>query len=255
MKARMLGRNRGAPPRSALAFLMCLGLVAGCSQRGSTSLFVGAASSLVATLRAPARAFEEEHPGVRVELIGDSSSRLARQLEDGAPYDIFISARADLVRALHQAELVNQPATLAVTGLALADERVTPRGEAPTVRGLITHATAIGVADPSVPLGARTEQWLAASQDAAGLSSHVHALEANALAVERRLTAGEIDLAVLFTHQCASLPRRFRCLPIDAAPVLYRGAVNAQSTSPVLAAAFLSDLRDALPRRGVEVRP
>ncbi len=255
MKARMLGRSRGAPPRGVLASLMCLGLAAACSPRGSTVLFVGVASSFQSTLREPARAFEERHPGVRVEVIGDSSSRLARQLEDGAPYDIFISARADLVRALHRAEHVNQPATLAVTGLALAYERVAASSEAPTVHGLITDATAIGVADPSVPLGARTREWLAVSGNAAALASRVHSLEANALAVERRLTAGEIDLAIVFTQQCASLPRRFRCLPIDIEPVRYMGAVNAESASPRLAAAFLSDLRDALPDHAEEVRP
>ena len=64
--------------------------LAGCAAPGP-ELIVGAASSLEPSLRAFADAFEAEE-GVRVTLLPGASGTIARQIEEGAPIDVFASA-------------------------------------------------------------------------------------------------------------------------------------------------------------------
>jgi len=249
----MLRRRRGAPLRGVLVSLMSVGLVTGCEPSPTATLFVGAASSMQATLQTRARAFEDQHPDVRVEVIGDSSSRLARQLVDGAPYDIFVSARVDLSDELHQAGITSKPVVIAAAGLALAYEYDPRRPSARPLSSIISGATNIGIADPSVPLGHYTQRWLSASSDRSQVLQRVQSFEANALAVERRLTAGEVSVAVVYTQQCATLPRHLRCMPIDTTPILYTSALSRASSHPTLARAFLREIQENVPNsaRGI----
>ena len=52
---------------------------------------MGAASSLEPSLRAFAASFEED-TGTRVTLLPGASGTIARQIEEGAPIDVFVSA-------------------------------------------------------------------------------------------------------------------------------------------------------------------
>ena len=58
-----------------------------------------------------ARAFEKQHPGVKVELSSGSSGKLYAQIANGAPFDVFLSADAD------------RPTQLETKGLAVAGSR------------------------------------------------------------------------------------------------------------------------------------
>ena len=247
MPSRMLRRRRGVSPPGVLASLVSAGLMGGCAPAPSATLFVGAASSMQSTLEARGRAFEDSHPGVRVEIIGDSSSRLARQLIDGAPYDVFVSARVDLGEELHRSAITSEPVIITATGLALAYPQARRGDDQPRLPSLVAGATTIAVADPSVPLGQYTHRWLSASGETTEVLRRVRSFEASALAVARRLTAGEVDLAIVYTQQCASLPRRFHCLPVDTTPIFYVSAVNESSAHRELALEFVREVEAALP--------
>lgn len=89
-----------------IASLLLIGLVAGavgCS--GSTEagrqpgLHVAAASDLFEAMPELAAAFERRS-GVRVVPVLGSSGQLARQIEQGAPFDVFLSANEGYVRRL-----------------------------------------------------------------------------------------------------------------------------------------------------------
>ena len=74
----------------ALLAVAATAALAGCAAPGP-ELLVGAASSLEPSLRAFADAFEDEE-GVRVTLLPAASGTIARQIEEGAPIDVFASA-------------------------------------------------------------------------------------------------------------------------------------------------------------------
>ena len=81
--------RRSSAWRALLAVAATTAL-AGCAAPGP-GLVVGAASSLEPSLRAFAEAFEAE-TGVRVTLLPAASGTIARQIEEGAPIDVFASA-------------------------------------------------------------------------------------------------------------------------------------------------------------------
>ena len=67
---------------------------------GQTTLTVAAASDLT-DLEAPlASSFGKNHPGIEVRWVTASSAILAQQIQNGAPYDIFLSANAQYVDRL-----------------------------------------------------------------------------------------------------------------------------------------------------------
>lgn len=71
--------------------LLLLPLTA-CGDEAEQTLTVLAAASLTETFTDLAADFEEEHPGVDVELVFGSSTMLAEQAVDGAPGDVLATA-------------------------------------------------------------------------------------------------------------------------------------------------------------------
>ena len=78
------GARRAAPPAPADR--------AAARRRGQQTLTVLAAASLTGTFTELAEVFEDEHPGVEVELVFGSSTTLAEQAVDGAPGDVLATA-------------------------------------------------------------------------------------------------------------------------------------------------------------------
>lgn len=91
-----------------IALLLALMLAGGCAtpERGAEDVFVFAAASLAAPLEALRDSFEVENPGVRVHLNVASSATLARQIDAGAPFDVFFSADPQWVAYLRDRGLV-----------------------------------------------------------------------------------------------------------------------------------------------------
>ena len=72
--------------------LLLLPLTACGGDGDDQTLTVLAAASLTGTFTELAEAFEEEHPGVDVELVLGSSTTLAEQVVDGAPGEVLATA-------------------------------------------------------------------------------------------------------------------------------------------------------------------
>jgi molybdate transport system substrate-binding protein len=75
-----------------LAALVLLLPLAACGGGDDETLTVLAAASLTGTFTELAETFEDEHPGVEVELVFGSSTTLAEQAVDGAPGDVLATA-------------------------------------------------------------------------------------------------------------------------------------------------------------------
>jgi molybdate transport system substrate-binding protein len=79
-----------------LFIIFVIGL-AGCSEQDSQTMTISAASSLHPALTSLSTSFEKTHPGIDLELNFGSSGALDKQIERGAPVDVFLSADVRLV--------------------------------------------------------------------------------------------------------------------------------------------------------------
>jgi molybdate transport system substrate-binding protein len=109
-----LSRHPGIPKVLALA-LTLLALTSGglaaqavtgsSSAAGTVTVTVAAAANLATVADDLKSAFRQEHPGVKLEFVFGASGTLVTQIQNGAPYDLFMSADVD------------SPAKLATAGL------------------------------------------------------------------------------------------------------------------------------------------
>lgn len=90
-------------------------ILAGCggkSDSGSptarTELLVSAAASLTDSLNEIRILFEKEHPDIRLTYNFASSGTLQRQIEQGAPADLFLSAGEKQLKALVDKRLIDE---------------------------------------------------------------------------------------------------------------------------------------------------
>ena len=83
-----------------------------CGSESSEALNVAVASNFVAPAEALAKEFEATHE-IKVSIIPGSTGKLYAQIENGAPFDIFLAAD------------VRRPELLASSGLGIADSRFT----------------------------------------------------------------------------------------------------------------------------------
>jgi molybdate transport system substrate-binding protein len=92
-------------------------LLAGCAAPAAAQRppLVAAAADLQGALAEIADAFARE-PGQRVELVFGSSGTLARQVRDGAPFELFLSADEAFVEELAAAGLTRGAGTLYAAG-------------------------------------------------------------------------------------------------------------------------------------------
>lgn len=135
-----------------LVFLLPL-LVAGCSNEkpAPSSVSVAAAANLTAMLQAAGPVFEAK-TGIHPEFSFASTAQLAQQIENGAPFDVFLAADASHVAALDEKQLLaaGSRAVYAVGVLALW---IPPKSTA-AVSGVADLASAdvrtISIANPEL---------------------------------------------------------------------------------------------------------
>ncbi len=124
---------------------------------------VWAAASLREVAREIARAFEAAHAGARVALSFGASNVLARQIEAGAPADVFLSADEASVDALAAARLVRPRTRVVFASNQLVV--IEADGLAPPLRSPDDLARPglrrIALAAPQVPAGKYAREWLA----------------------------------------------------------------------------------------------
>lgn len=100
---------------NALGVASLLVSVAGCHAEAQKGPLVGAASDLSFALTEIAEAFQKA-TGQTVELVFGSSGTLTRQIRDGAPFELFLSADESFVDALANAGLTRDRGTLYAVG-------------------------------------------------------------------------------------------------------------------------------------------
>lgn len=179
-------------------------LLAGCSageaaDAGGTPAISGdvtvfAAASLTESFTRLGKDFEAAHPGVTVTFNFAGSSALAKQINDGAPADVFASAAPkNMTEVTGTGSVTAKPVTFVTNTLEIA----VPAGNPAKITGLADFAKAdlkIALCAEQVPCGAASKKVF----DAAGITAAPDTLEQDVKAVLTKVSLGEVDAALVY---------------------------------------------------------
>ena len=249
-----------AAPASLLAGLLGLVILGTAAPAPSARLLVFGAASLTESLQEIGKAFERE-TGQHVDFSFGSSSDLARQIEAGAPADVFFSADTSLVDELEKKGLVRKGDRREFLSNALVV--VVPKSSASAVASArdLVALRRIALADPAaVPAGIYAKKWLTA----AGVWDALAAKVVPTLDVRAALTAvagGDIPAGIVYrTDAATSKGIRVAFTVTNGPAIMYSVAPLTGSRHLPAAAVFVAfvdsrESRAVFERRGFIVRP
>ena len=221
-------------------------LAARARTRASAELLVSAAASVTDALTEVARAYEEE-TGTRVALNFGPSSGLARQIVNGAPVDLFLSADETQMDALAQAGQLEAASRVDLLSNQLVV--VMPAGARPIAspRDLTAGSIRrIALADPAaVPAGVYARRYL----ESLSLWSDLVPKVVPTLDVRAALAAvdsGNADAAFVYRTDAAIARQAvtvFRVPLADGPRITYPAAVVKNASHAAAARVFLTYLR------------
>lgn len=226
----------------------------------SSPLLVFGAASLTESLQEIGRDFERK-TGQKVDFSFGSSSDLARQVEAGAPADVFFSADIAKMDALERAGLVRKGDRREFLSNALVV--VVPKGSPAAIRSArdLLALPKIALADPAaVPAGIYAKKWLMAEGIWGGLAPKV----VPTLDVRAALAAvagGDIPAGIVYRTDAATSKDVRIALTVTSGPVItYSIAPLSRSRHSPAAAAFVAVVdsregRAVFERRGFLVQP
>jgi molybdate transport system substrate-binding protein len=206
---------------------------------------LSAAISLKDAAEEAGRAFMAAHPGVILRYNFASSGSLQKQIEAGAPVDVFLSAGQRQMDELEKGHLIVGASRRAfarnvLTVIKPADSRVDISKPADLLEARVGR---IALGDPrSVPAGEYARECLRAL----GLWDRLQpklVLAENVRQALDYVARGEVDAGFVYTTDAATRARgvkeAFRPPDDTYRPIVYPGAVVAASRQPALAQAFL----------------
>ncbi|HLQ95090.1 MAG TPA: molybdate ABC transporter substrate-binding protein [Pseudogracilibacillus sp.] len=228
-----------------LLLIMSLSL-AGCNDE-RTELQIAAAASLTDAMDEIKRIYEKEHE-VDLSFNFAGSGKLAQQIQQGAPVDVFLSANEDWMDKLENESFVEADTKEDVTGnelvlIARKDADFSYSSLADIKKGEVEHI-AVGVPE-SVPAGAYTKQVLEDS----GQWDDLEDLFIYAKDVRQVLTyveSGNADIGFVYVSDAATSDKVDVLTTVDEGrvePIVYPGAVTAASGEKSEGEAFLAFLQ------------
>jgi len=136
------------------------------SEMENTTLLLSAAASLSDVMDQVIASFQEEHSYIKIEVNYAASGTLQRQIEQGAPADLFVSAGEKQMAALVEQDLVEQSVPLLRNQLVVVSaSELKPQFD--TLEQLLIEANAsfIALGEPdTVPAGQYAKQALEQQQ-------------------------------------------------------------------------------------------
>ncbi|MBD7983332.1 molybdate ABC transporter substrate-binding protein [Sporosarcina sp. Sa2YVA2] len=231
-------------------FAVILIFVTGCTSKDETKdveIMVSAAASLTDALNNLKNVYEENNENVLVTFNFGSSGKLATQLEQGAPSDLFLSASVKDMDKVTSLGLINEASKVNFTRNALV---------------LITHTDSdlqmtsfedidpdnighFAVGEPeSVPVGRYTKDVFDHLGMWNALKSHM-VMGSDVRQVLTHVEMGNADLGVVYSSD-AFISDKVKVLaeadPAWHAPIVYPGAVISEAKQPQAAQDFLDFL-------------
>jgi len=210
-------------------------------------ILVFAAASLTDALEEIGERFEQA-TDVRVFFSFAGSNDLARQIQAGAPADVFLSANTDRMDELEAAGLVRREDRISLLSNRLA-VIVSPLSDLDLAAPRdLSRARRLALGDPqAVPAGIYARRWL----EGCGMWDLLRGRVVPTLDVRAALAAvesGAADAGVVYRTD-AAISRRVRVafeVPAEEAPrIVYPAAVIATTKVPEAARSFLEHLQSA----------
>jgi len=199
-----------------------------CHARAAGTILVCAAASMSDAFRDAGGRFESENPDIRVEYNFAASGSLMRQMELGAPVDVFVSAdRRTMDKAVKKGLVAGQTVKqFASNSLVL----VVPGGSATGLgglRGLVSEKVRwVAVGNPlTVPAGSYARDALTAAGIWDALAQKL-VLAENVRQVLDYVRRGEVDAGVVYATDAAAAKGQVRVAATieTATPVSYSAA-------------------------------
>jgi molybdate transport system substrate-binding protein len=233
-------------PRTLLGTLLALAMAAPFQTCRAEELVVFAAASLTDALQEIGAGYEKER-GRHVVFNFGASNLLARQIDAGAPADLFLSADEAKMDALEKKGLLLQGTrrsvlsnTLAVVVPKGSKLRLTKPGDlaSPSVRALV-------IAEPSaVPAGIYARQYLRSRGLWPKLIDRIVPTESVRAALAA-VEAGNADAGIVYRTDAGisgEVEVAFEVPPSEAPPISYPFAVLQRAADPEGARTFLDYL-------------
>ena len=257
--AAKLGRFRPIFPALIAAVLLGLGVLPNAALAAPRPISVFAAASLQTALGQMAQVYTAR-TGVPVRLTFGSSPAMARQIQQGAPADIMISADTAWMDALQtgqwidpasRADLISNRLVLIVPAGKAGLIALSPGTKAKQGLARILGPGRLAMADPqTVPAG----RYGKAALEKLGLWDGVSGQIAPTDTVRTALgfvARGEAPLGLVYASDAVAEPKVavLATLPTTSHPkIIYPGAVTRNAQSPTEARAFLTWLKGSQAR-------
>jgi molybdate transport system substrate-binding protein len=232
----------------ALASLVVIAALAAAGPGSAREqLTVAVAANLKPALDELERAFEAAHPGVEVAVTFGASGALFAQIQNGAPFDLFLSADREYPRKIVAAGLAAGEVVYAIGRLAVW----LPKDVAADVEGRGLAALAdpsvrrVAIANPAVaPYGRAAEAALRSARVYEAVKPKLVLGESVSQAA-RFAHSGAADAAIvpLSLARAPALAEAGRVVPISAGahpPIEQSAVILSAARSPALARNFLS---------------
>ncbi len=208
---------------------------------------VSVAASLTDVMLLLERAYEQQHPRVDIRLNSGGSSSLARQIVQGAPVDLFISAnQAQMKRVSLSLPLRSEP--LLTSTLVLASLRQMKAVD--SIEQAFQGAPGqIGICESTVPCGEYARDYLVARGQWKQLQARLVPFK-HVKQVVRAIQSGNLESGFIYETELNSpentLQILFRPEAELVGPIIYSSAVldPGVSRSKVYAKDFLDWLRE-----------
>ncbi len=215
------------------------------------TLMVFAASSLTDAFDEIAGQFKAQHPGVEVALNYQSSSKLAAQLAEGVPADVFASANLKAMQPTIDTKLIiEKPRNFLTNQLVIIAPAANP-GQIESLKDLARPGLRLVLAVAGVPIRDYTDQMMAAlAKNPAYGDEYRRAVYANLISEEdnvrqvvSKVALGEADAGVVYTSDVTpEMAGKLRqiAIPLEFnVTATYPIARLAASKQPELAQAFI----------------
>ncbi|MFL6160673.1 MAG: molybdate ABC transporter substrate-binding protein [Jatrophihabitantaceae bacterium] len=207
----------------------------GSSLHGSVTVL--AAASLTEAFGTLAKQFEAAHPGVSVRLSFGASSALARQINAGAPADVFASAAVKNMRQVISAGGASASSNFASNVMQIAVPPGNPAHLA-QLSDLARRGVTVALCQAQVPCGAAAQAVFAK----AGLTVTPVTEEADVKSTLTKVETNEVDAAMVYVTDVRAAGSKVLGIAIPAsvnAATEYPIAALSKAANPAVARAFV----------------
>ena len=197
------------------------------------------------------RAFKEIDPNATFSFL--ASDTLERQIEAGAPADLFASASPKYAQKLFAAGRCSKPVTFATNVLVLVTPRSNP-GRVLSINDLATGPRRrIAVGNAAAPIGAYTRSVLATMHLGVILRRNAVSSEPDVRSIVAKVVLGSADAGFVYLSDWKAASTRLRLIRIPARfqpPIAYQACVVKRSGADTTGAnAFMAKLTGPLGRQ------